>query len=73
MMFHLVHTSFQTSMSSVAPHEQGSFTAASINPSGHLPQITTKSSQETNAGISSQPTSAGSTHGGRKELPAVSY
>ncbi|CAD5176916.1 probable ADP-ribosylation factor GTPase-activating protein AGD14 [Musa acuminata AAA Group] len=60
----------QTSMSSVAPHEQGSFTAASINPSGHLPQITTKSSQETNAGISSQPTSAGSTHGGRKELPA---
>ncbi|KAJ8478194.1 hypothetical protein OPV22_021921 [Ensete ventricosum] len=59
----------QTSMSSVAPHEQGSFTVASINPSGHLPQITTKSSQETNAGISSQPPSAESTHGGRKELP----
>ncbi|THU48746.1 hypothetical protein C4D60_Mb06t02270 [Musa balbisiana] len=59
----------QTSMSSVAPYEQGSFTAASINPSGHLPQITTKSSQETNAGISTQPPSAGSTHGGMKELP----
>ncbi|CAL9117398.1 unnamed protein product [Musa textilis] len=59
----------QTSMSSVAPHEQGSFTATSLNPSVHLPHITTKSSQETNAGISSQPPSARSTHDGRKELP----
>ncbi|XP_008793443.2 probable ADP-ribosylation factor GTPase-activating protein AGD14 isoform X2 [Phoenix dactylifera] len=59
----------QICSSSPALNMPGSLSAPAGAPPGHLSQIVIKPPQETNAGVSSEPSSADSKTSGRKELP----